>query len=153
MNNFVVKKYLSLKMPSENLPISDHQRILLALNSIGYENIQFPLSAVRKLYPLCRDAGFDITVTLVHREYDWVVTDVEAGDTTKVLYGLAVDYGSTAIIMQMIDLNSGKVISEEKEENGQIQYGTDILTRIIYSLENEEHRKELIYRVFYMFEN
>ena len=143
MNNFVVKEYLSLKMPSENLPISDHQRILLALNSIGYENIQFPLSAVRKLYPLCRDAGFDITVTLVHREYDWVVTDVEAGDSTKVLYGLAVDYGSTAIIMQMIDLNSGKVISEEKEENGQIPYGTDILTRIIYSLENEEHRKEL----------
>lgn len=143
MNNFVTKEYLSLKMPSEDLPISDHQRILLALNSIGYENIQFPLSAVRKLYPLCRDAGFDITVTLVHREYDWVVTDVESGDTTKVLYGLAVDYGSTAIIMQMIDLNSGKVISEEKEENGQIQYGTDILTRIIYSRENEEHRKEL----------
>ena len=143
MNNFVVKEYLSLKMPSEDLPISDHQRILLALNSIGYENIQFPLSAVRKLYPLCRDAGFDITVTLVHREYDWVVTDVESGDTTKVLYGLAVDYGSTAIIMQLIDLNSGKVISEEKEENGQIQYGTDILTRIIYSRENEEHRKEL----------
>ena len=143
MNNFVVKEYLSLKMPSEDLPISDHQRILLALNSIGYENIQFPLSAVRKLYPLCRDAGFDITVTLVHREYDWVVTDVESGDTTKVLYGLAVDYGSIAIIMQLIDLNSGKVISEEKEENGQIQYGTDILTRIIYSRENEEHRKEL----------
>ena len=143
MNNFVVKEYLSLKMPSEDLPISDHQRILLALNSIGYENIQFPLSAVRKLYPLCRDAGFDITVTLVHREYDWVVTDVESGDTTKVLYGLAVDYGSTAIIMQLIDLNSGKVIWEEKEENGQIPYGTDILTRIIYSLENEEHRKEL----------
>ena len=143
MNNFVVKEYLSLKMPSENLPISDHQRILLALNSIGYENIQFPLSAVRKLYPLCRDAGFDITVTLVHREYDWVVTDVESGDTTKVLYGLAVDYGSTAIIMQLIDLNSGKVISEEKEESGQVQYGTDILTRIIYSRENEEHRKEL----------
>ena len=69
MNNFVTKEYLSLKMPSEDLPISDHQRILLALNSIGYENIQFPLSAVRKLYPLCRDAGFDITVTLVHREY------------------------------------------------------------------------------------
>ena len=143
MNNFVVKEYLSLKMPSEDLPISDHQRILLALNSIGYENIQFPLSAVRKLYPLCRDAGFDITVTLVHREYDWVVTDVESGDTTKVLYGLAVDYGSTAIIMQLIDLNSGKVISEEKEENGQVPYGTDILTRIIYSRENEEHRKEL----------
>ena len=143
MSSFVVKEYISLKMPSEDLPVSDHQRILLALNSLGYENIQFPLSIIRKLYPFCRHAGFDITVTLVHREYDWVVTDIEAGNTIDSLYGLAVDYGSTTIIMQLIDLNSGKVISEEKEENGQIQYGTDILTRIIYSIENEEHKKEL----------
>ena len=143
MNNFVVKEYLSLKMPSEDLPISDHQRILLALNSLGYENIHFPLPLVRKLYPFCRDAGFDITVTLVHREYDWVMTEVEAGDTTNVLYGLAVDYGSTTIIMQLIDLKSGNVILEEREENGQIRYGTDILTRIIYSMETEEHRKDL----------
>ena len=79
----------------------------------------------------------------VHREYDWVLTEVEAGDTTNVLYGLAVDYGSTTIIMQLIDLKSGNVISEEREENGQIKYGTDILTRIIYSMETEEHRKNL----------
>ena len=101
------------------------------------------MSIIRKLYPFCRHAGFDITVTLVHREYDWVVTDIEAGNTIDSLYGLVVDYGSTTIIMQLIDLNSGKVISEEKEENGQIQYGTDILTRITYSIENEEHRKYL----------
>lgn len=143
MNDFVVKEYLSLKKPSEDLPISDHQRILLVLNSLGYENIHFPLPLVRKLYPFCRDAGFDITVTLVHREYDWVLTEVEAGDTTNVLYGLAVDYGSTTIIMQLIDLKSGNVILEEREENGQIRYGTDILTRIIYSMETEEHQKDL----------
>lgn len=143
MNRFVVKEYISLKMPSEDLPVSDHQRILLALNSLGYKEIHIPLTIIRKLYPLCRDAGFDITVTLIHREYDWMVTDIETGNTTQSLYGLAVDYGSTTIIMQLIDLNSGKIISEEKEENGQIQYGTDILTRIIYSIENEEHKKDL----------
>ena len=143
MSNFVIKEYLSLKMPSEDLPISDHQRILIALDSLGYKNIHFPLPIIKKLYPLCRDAGFDITVTLVHREYDWVVTNVEAGNTTATLYGLVVDYGSTTILMQLIDLNTGNVILEEKEANGQIQYGTDILTRIIYSMENEKHVKDL----------
>ena len=120
MNNFVAKEYLCLKMPSEDMPISDHQRILLALNTLGYENIDFPLSMIKKLHPLCRNAGFDITVTLVHREYDWVVTNVEAGDTSNLLYGLAVDYGSTTIIMQLIDLSSGKVISEEKSFDADI---------------------------------
>ena len=143
MNYFVKKEYLSLKMPSEDLPISDQQRILLALESLGYKYVYFPLSVIRKLYPLCRNVEFDITVTLVHREYDWVVANIESGDTTSSLYGLAVDYGSTTIIMQLVDLITGNTIFEEKEENGQIQYGTDILTRIVYTMENDNHVKDL----------
>ena len=143
MKNFVKKEYLSLKMPSEDLPISDQQRILLALESLGYKYVYFPLSVIRKLYPLCRNVEFDITVTLVHREYDWVVANIESGDTTSSLYGLAVDYGSTTIIMQLVDLITGNTIFEEKEENGQIQYGTDILTRIVYTMENDNHVKDL----------
>lgn len=49
MNDFVVKEYLSLKMPSEDLPISDHQRILLALNSLGYENIHLSTATRQKI--------------------------------------------------------------------------------------------------------
>lgn len=63
---------------------------------------------------------------LVHRETDWVVMDVEAGDRTAQHYGLAVDYGSTTIVMQLVDLNSGAVIGEERSVNGQVTYGTDI---------------------------
>lgn len=114
MDRFSKKEYLRLKMPTEEVAISDHRRIELALHTIGYENVTVPLGVLRKLYPLCRDAEFDITVTLVHREFDWVVTDVEAGDTTAQHYALAVDYGSTTMIMQLVDMNSGAVIAEEK---------------------------------------
>ena len=139
MDRFSEKEYLRLKMPTEEIPVSDHRRIEMALNTIGYENVVFPLAVLRKLYPLCRDAGFDITVTLVHREQDWVVTDVEAGDQRQRHYGLAVDYGSTTVVMQLVDLNSGTVIAEEKVVNGQVTYGTDILSRITYSLEESNH--------------
>ena len=119
MGSFSKKEYLRLKMPTEEVAISDHRRIELALNALGYQPVIFPLKVLRKLYPLCRNAGFDITVTLVHREWDWAVTDVEAGDTTSHHYGLAVDYGSTTIVMQLVDLNSGAVIGEETAVNGQ----------------------------------
>ena len=118
MESFSKKEYLRLKMPIEEIPVSDQKQIELALNTLGYEYITFPLKVLRKLYPLCREAGFDITVTLVHREHDWVVTDVEAGDRTGHHYGLAVDYGSTTILMQLVDLNTGTVIAEEKAVNG-----------------------------------
>ena len=143
MESFSKKEYLSLKMPTEEIPVSDQKRIELALHALGYDHVTIPLKILRKLYPLCRSAGFDITVTLVHREFDWVVTDVEAGDQRHHHYGLAVDYGSTTIVMQLVDLNSGAVIGEEKVVNGQVSYGTDILTRITYSLEEESHVADL----------
>ena len=143
MERFSVKEYLSLKMPTEEQSISDRTRIRLALNTLGYEHVTVPLHVLRQLYPLCRNAGFDITVTLVHREADWVVTAVEAGDTRKHHYGLCVDYGSTTIVMQLVDLHSGAVVGEEKAVNGQVIYGTDILTRITWSLEDSSHMDAL----------
>ncbi|MBP3587647.1 MAG: hypothetical protein J6J51_01325, partial [Clostridia bacterium] len=143
MKRFSEKVFLQLNMPTEELPLSDHQRIRLALETLGYSPVTIPLSILRQLYPLCRDSGFDITVTLVFRETDWVVTAVEAGDTTHHHYGLAVDYGSTTIVMELVDLNSGAVIDRVKLVNGQTVYGTDILTRITYGLEAPSHMDDL----------
>jgi uncharacterized 2Fe-2S/4Fe-4S cluster protein (DUF4445 family) len=130
-------------MPTEEVAVSDEKRIRIALESLGYEHVQIPLATMRRLYPLCRDAGFDITVTLVRREADWAVMDVERGDTRQHHYGLAVDYGSTTIIMQLVDMNSGAVVGEERRVNAQAEYGTDILTRITYALEDPAHMDDL----------
>jgi len=137
------KVYLSLKMPTEEVPVSDEKRIRLALEALGYGQVQIPLATLRRLYPLCRDAAFDITVSLVRRDAVWVVTDVESGDTRQHHYGLAVDYGSTTIVMQLVDMDSGAVIGEEKCVNGQTEYGADILTRITYALEDPTHMDAL----------
>ena len=143
MEGFSRKEYLSLKMPTEEVPVSDSGRIRLALQALGYDPVEMPLEVLRRLYPMCREADFDITVTLVHREYDWVLTDIEPGDQRDSHYGLAVDYGSTTVVMQLVDMNSGAVVAEEKAVNGQVIYGTDILSRITYSLEGEQHLRQL----------
>lgn len=143
MKGISEKIYLSLKMPTEDVPVSDQKRILLALETLGYENVSMPLSVLRMLYPMCRDANFDITVTLVCRETDWMVVNIEPGDQRENHYGLAVDYGSTTVIMQLIDMNSGRVIDQVKAVNGQTAYGTDILSRITYSMEDASHMDDL----------
>ena len=143
MKTMSEKIFLSLKMPQEEHPLSDQRRIAMALETLGYAQVEFPLPVLRQMYPLCRDAGFDITATLVCRENGWVVTRLEAGDTTGQHYGLAVDYGSTTIIMQLVDLRSGAVLAEEKMVSGQTAYGTDILSRITYALEDPAHGEDL----------
>jgi len=143
MNGFSEKIYLSLKMPTEDAPVSDQRRIQLALETLGYENVEFPLHVLRQLYPMCRNVGFDITVTLVHRESDWVIQAVEPGDTTMQHYGLAVDYGSTTIVMELVNMTSGAVLHTVKAVNGQTAYGTDILSRITYAMEDPSHMDTL----------
>ena len=84
MQSFSEKVYLILPPPSEDDPVSDHERIRQALAGQGYEQVSFPLHILQTLYPLCRDCGFDITVTLVIRAFDWVVTAIELGARSLV---------------------------------------------------------------------
>ncbi len=142
MTGLSEKVFLHLETPTEDAPISDQQRLEAALLEKGYANIQIPLQILQRLNPLCRHEK-GLTATLVFREGAVVVAQIEPGDTTAQHYGLAVDYGSTTIHMQLIDLRSGAVIGLKKVENGQIQYGTDILTRITYSLEASSHVEDL----------
>lgn len=143
MDCFSVKLFLQLAMPTEDSSVSDQTRIRHALEALGYGSVVFPLHIIQKLYPLCRNCNFAITVTLVYRETDWVVAAVEAGDQARHHYGLAVDYGSTTMVMELVDMRSGAVIGQAKAVNGQTVYGTDILTRITYSLEEPSHMDNL----------
>ena len=143
MRGLSEKVFLRLEAPSEEEHVSDQMRIRQGLEEKGYRDIRFSLAALRTLYPLCREAGWEITVTLVHEEQGILITAVEAGDRTREHYGLAVDYGSTTILMQIVDMNTGEVLAEESETNGQAAYGADILTRITYGMEKPEHKREL----------
>ena len=49
---------------------------------------------MRKLYPLCEKSSWRITVALAWKETGWMAVDLEAGDTSRAHYGLAVDLGS-----------------------------------------------------------
>lgn len=131
------KIYLELDMPSNEDTVGDKDRIINKLKD-EYNNIIMPYEIVKMLYPMCRNNDFKITVTLIKRENDWIITNIEGGNTTKNNYGLAVDLGSTTIIMQLVNLNNGQVIAQESTFNKQIKYGEDILSRIFYTKQYED---------------
>ena len=60
------------------------------------------------------------------------------------IFGLAVDVGTTTIVMQIVDLESGKNFGNPiAYKNPQIAYGNDVISRIGYSVDNEDGLKEL----------
>jgi uncharacterized 2Fe-2S/4Fe-4S cluster protein (DUF4445 family) len=56
------------------------------------------------------------------------------------LLGLAVDMGSTKLAVYLIDLESGVTLSKTAIMNPQISYGEDIVSRIAYANQGENHR-------------
>jgi len=59
------------------------------------------------------------------------------------IYGLAVDVGTTTIVSQALDLESGEKIATLARKNPQSSYGDDVISRAGYTMEHEDGLKEL----------
>lgn len=144
MNGLSQKRYLELPLPTEDDPRSDQQRILDSLAAAGVEErVHMPVHILWKLYPLLDNAKWKITVSLAWNGENWEMVEIEEGDTTAQHYGLAVDLGSTTVVARLLDCNSGEILKEVSCFNKQIQWGTDILSRIFYCKDNREKLEEV----------
>ena len=144
MNGLSRKIYLELPLPTEDDPRSDQQRILDSLAVAGVEErVRIPVHILRKLYPLLDNAKWKITVSLAWNGENWEVVEIEEGDTTVQHYGLAVDLGSTTVVARLLDCNNGAILKEVSCFNKQIQWGTDILSRIFYCKDNKKKLEEV----------
>jgi len=61
------------------------------------------------------------------------LTNVEAGDTTRQFYGVAIDVGTTGLCAELLDLNSGESLRFLCDYNPQRRFGDDVISRIVYS--------------------
>ena len=81
MQNTISRKiYLELLPPTEEDARGDRERILEQL-APEYGEVSMPLSVLRTLYPMCRDAGYPLTVTLLVTGSGCEILRVEPGET------------------------------------------------------------------------
>ncbi len=135
----VTKLYLELDPPTLEDNISDMQRVMRGFKQASpgdpdpsYDHPEL----IRELPAVLRESQWKVTLLLLHAKSEGEpdrIIDVEPGDTTSRLYGLAVDIGTTTCSGVLIDLNTGKVIAEGSGYNAQIRYGEDVISRIIYA--------------------
>ena len=136
------KVYLVLQPPTEEDSRSSAQRLKDALAD-RFGAVEIPVRTLRKLYPLCQKAGWKLTVSLAWNGSGWTLTNVEPGDTRAVHYGLAVDLGSTTIVMELVDISTGYVTASRTAVNGQVAFGNEILSRIFAGHEDPERLEQI----------
>ncbi len=133
----VEKKFLQLPEPTLQDNLSDITRLIMHLKAKYDEHrLDVALSVIRKIPDVIREKDFEVTATLVRPVRDIGKTrliNVQPGDTTRRSYAIAMDIGTTTIYGQVIDLISGDVLAEHGDFNGQISYGEDVISRIVYA--------------------
>jgi len=133
----VEKIYLELAPPDAGNNMPDVSRLLIALRQqSGLHKLDLALPMIRRLPAELRRRNFRITVTLVKPVRDDgknLITNVQAGDHSGASYSLAVDIGTTTVYAQLIDLATGEIKGERGDFNGQISYGEDVISRIMYA--------------------
>ena len=80
----------------------------------------------------------------VTREGDRIMIDgVEVERSTDPILGIAVDLGTTTVVLRLIDLESGELIADTSFENPQRFGGAEVMSRIAY---DTEHPGKLLMR-------
>jgi uncharacterized 2Fe-2S/4Fe-4S cluster protein (DUF4445 family) len=74
---------------------------------------------------------------------DREVLDIELEGAGPEIFGLAVDLGTTAVVTELVDLRTGRIVGREAAVNAQSSYGADVVSRITFAFENPDNLRRL----------
>jgi len=131
-----VRKYsVRVIPPTLENPTSDLYRLLQAVKLAGGpldRHIYVPLEILRRIPSVLRSSGWNVTVTIAKLPAGFRMIEIEKGDTSERIYGVAVDLGTTTIVAFIRNLVTGQIIATGSNYNKQISCGEDILSRVNY---------------------
>ena len=78
-----------------------------------------------------------LKLELAQWEASILTDDAVVAFTPQSGLGLAVDLGTTTLVVQLLDLENGQVLGVRAELNGQAQFGADIMSRIDFAVSGD----------------
>jgi len=109
------------------------------------EKISVDIRCLKTMPQVLRTSDWSVTATLTAAPEPETISPLqdispalnlvrlEPGDTSGRNLGVVLDIGTTTICAELLDLKTGKVMAEAAEYNRQIEYGEDVITRIVYA--------------------
>ncbi len=125
-------KTVTLSPPSLEDNTADADRLEAELKkTLGTRTVHMDLDLLRALPDRLREWNYRTTAVLFKNDCgDGVLVHLAAPDATEPLCGLAVDLGTTRVVLRIIDLSTGGHRGESVFDNPQIAVGPDVLARI-----------------------
>jgi uncharacterized 2Fe-2S/4Fe-4S cluster protein (DUF4445 family) len=133
MQSLLKLYHIETRPPSLADNTGDLDRLKKVLS--GYLQGQNPVVPFSRIAPVAeafRQSGFKGYAVVINFPGGPQLVDFFA-EAPEILVGMAVDLGTTHLEASLVDLLSGKVLERAAVENGQLEFGTDILARIHFA--------------------
>lgn len=140
---------ISVAPPTLSDNTADGDRLVGAVKKhLRTDAVDIDLHVLKILPQLLRKHDYHIRCILFDDRKKWIITGATAPDDGPPVLGMAVDLGTTRVVVRLVDLLSGEIVRESAFDNPQISVGPDILTRIHFASQNRglEKLNELIIR-------
>jgi uncharacterized 2Fe-2S/4Fe-4S cluster protein (DUF4445 family) len=126
----VQKRHMVLEEPSLEDQRSDLERIMQALEDLE-PRVELPV--LQTLGKVLRESNFDVTAVVC----DDLLIDIEPGDTTARRFAIAFDLGTTTVVANLLDLETGQPAAVESMLNRQQPFGADVISRVSATMLDE----------------
>jgi uncharacterized 2Fe-2S/4Fe-4S cluster protein (DUF4445 family) len=138
------KVRVTLPEPTLTENVSDWARLQAVLrNQLECGEIHIGLPVLRLLPEALREGDWKATVTIAQVNGCADVVHVEPGHDGRKSFGMAIDVGTTTVVVYLIDLESGSTLGKKGTYNKQARFGDDVITRMIHASEKPEGLEEL----------
>ncbi|MGO9378757.1 MAG: ASKHA domain-containing protein [Dissulfurispiraceae bacterium] len=136
LNPFVKTISLELHPPTITDNISDLERLRRALAERGLDLMGFRHGFVTSMGKILREANWNVELAYIEdRDDGREAISIYSSANAETHYGLAIDIGTTTVVVYLADLKTGEVIDIGSTYNSQIKFGDDVITRIVHATE------------------
>ena len=124
---------LELEPPTLDDPVSDLDRLNRGLKKAGCDtaNLTVGIKVIRELSAAMRDRNWKVTASVIRRNGTNIIVSVAPGNGKTTSLGLAIDVGTTTIVVYLVNMLDGSIVAATSGHNQQAACGDDVINRIV----------------------
>jgi len=130
---------VTIAPPDKGDSLTDLDRLVDSLREadVTLRRLSPDLATLRALPGVLRGSEWRVCATVVDAPSESRLVQVApACDMGRPAFGAAIDVGTSTVAVSLVSLRTGRVVAAAGRRNGQVRYGDDVISRIIWS---EEH--------------
>ena len=135
LSPLISRMHLELPPPTLDDNISDLERLKRALDEKEI-NLSYSHDFIKGLADGMRENNWN--VFLCYQKESAEALSIEKPVEKPCYYGLAVDIGTTTVVVYLVDTCDGRIVDVGSTYNSQMRFGDDVITRIVNATEGGE---------------